>query len=255
MLLKHIKTLEKIVGEAYKPKKELQEITAKIVMQAERLQTSDMEKWVEDVSTDTCKENETQKQLQYENQNLKEQIHLMNNEYQNNMRCDECEKVQRRMTRRSFLKKEETFEYFEQVTEQDWEDEVFTRIGTEVGNIWEAPTDMDIALPCDTSIRSGHKRVMAAINKLGGITGLRSQNKKEGEIAFMAHSLGFPDEDGNITFTSRNIHYTIVADENSTQKNQDENVFNSLHTLKNYMLKHMKKNLIIPELDGIEQYT
>ena len=69
-------------------------------------------------------------------------------------KCVQCRIARKIAQRRLLLKKEETFENFSMVSEEDWASEVFSKAKAEQGNVWESSTDWDIILPCSRNFAS-----------------------------------------------------------------------------------------------------
>lgn len=102
------------------------------------------------------------------------------------------------MVRRKLLKSVDNFEHFQLITEDDWKEKVFPKVVKNIP-IWETPADYDIILPCSKDFDSTDKTTNGAIIRFRGKDGLAKQNKTKGEVAVMIHTLGCPDEEGNIT--------------------------------------------------------
>ncbi|KAG5874769.1 hypothetical protein JTB14_001158 [Gonioctena quinquepunctata] len=107
-------------------------------------------------------------------------------------KCAECMKTQLLQRRKRQLKQDESFTSFQAVSEDDWGSGMFEKPLTQKGYIWEAPSDWDIILPCNSDIESQYKEVGRAIEKFGGKHILKNQNRKEGEVAMMTHTLDSP---------------------------------------------------------------
>lgn len=169
-----------------------------------------------------------------------------------NIKCDQCLLAQRRDERRKFLLSVESYEGFQRISEDDWENEIFPRATVETGDVWEAPGEQTIILPCTNKFTSNNKDVRIALNRFGGIAGLIKQNKSEGEVAMMIHSLGFPEGDGEISYNQREIYYPIISDGYTHKQAEDKNIFQSLVNTKELVLKHKKTKLAVPQLEGVE---
>ncbi|KAG5881215.1 hypothetical protein JTB14_037062 [Gonioctena quinquepunctata] len=117
-------------------------------------------------------------------------------------------------------------------------------------NIWEAPQDHDVALPCNSNFKNVNGLVETAINKLGGKDGLKKQGKRKGEVAIMIHSLGFPETTKCEAYT-RSIYYPITGDEGERVEVEDETLFQAMEKIKSHIVRQRKTALAVPELDGI----
>lgn len=237
-LLKDVRRLEKIVGDMYKPKQEVKDITAKLVLKSEKLQSHDLTNWLSQAvaTTKVGGRHEVDKDIPV----------IMDAD-----QCDQCKKLQLRRLRRRCLLKEESFENFLNVTEEDWRNEVFPRVRFEEGSIWNAPAECEVVLPCNNNFVSTNTQVGTAINRFGGIEGLKKQNKRKGEVAMMIHSLGFPDRDDQMTYTERGIYYPVLLEDKQNLA-EDETTFKALQLIKQHILKRGKTELAVPELDGVE---
>lgn len=130
-------------------------------------------------------------------------IERQNDQTQGIEKCENSNELQKLAKRKRQLLEARSFEGFQAITKGDWKMKVFQKLQVLSGNVWEAPIDCDIILPCQQTIESNYTAVNSAKSKFGGIDGLRKQNKKEGEVAAMLHTLGFPDNDGNINQLTR----------------------------------------------------
>ncbi|KAG5889782.1 hypothetical protein JTB14_036398 [Gonioctena quinquepunctata] len=153
--------------------------------------------------------------------------------------------------RRQILTQKQNFENFQSITEDDWVEEVFPKIDIEQCHIWEAPSEYEIILPCNSSIDSKHKEIGIAINKFGGEEGLKRQNKTKGEVAMMVHSLSFPKEDGSFICNARGIYYPITTDDMSNGEAEDVDVFQCIEKIRNHILANQKLKVAVPEMEGI----
>lgn len=86
-----------------------------------------------------------------------------------NPKCDRCQKLLEKTNKRKALCNNESYEEFLNICEEDWENEVFSKICSEQKHI----------LPCNTALETRNKEISLAIFRLGGKDGLRKQNKSE----------------------------------------------------------------------------
>ncbi|KAG5883306.1 hypothetical protein JTB14_008593 [Gonioctena quinquepunctata] len=184
----------------YTPKQEVKDTASRISLYAEQLQSKVMANWFKRVVDDTG-DIEVQataaeaQELPREIAQLKKESDIKENDIM--VQCDECQTVTKKLKRKRLLTKDKTFENFQKVTEDDWAIGLIPKIEVQNRNIWEAPQDHDVVLPCNSNFKNVNGLVETAINKLGGKDGLKKQGKQKGEVAIMIHSLGFPDNDGN----------------------------------------------------------
>lgn len=246
---KQIMHLDKVVRGMYKPKQEIKEISEKLLLEIERLRAEEIMEWLEqEPRANTTREVENN--LREENLQLKQQLERANKDAPI-MQCENCQLYTKRMIRRKTLKKVENFEHFQLVTEDDWNDEVFPKLKVASVPIWEAPADFDVILPCSKDFDSTDKITKGAINRFGGKDGLAKQNKAKGEVATMIHSVGFPDELGNITHTSRRIFYPIVTEGEPWEEAKDETIYKGLSKIKESLTSNSNKKIAIPKHAGI----
>lgn len=250
-ILRTIKKLETVMRDVYNPKRELKETATKLSWYAEELESQKLLEQLEKIE-------DNEKRLRYENQMLCQQIQetvlpIASTKLPNvsMVMCDECKKEQIRTVQRETFKKEETFENFQLITEDDWQQELFTRASEETGPIWEAPIGHDMLLPCSRTLDSRNKTIRAAINNFGGKHELSKQIKTKGDVAMMTHTLGFPDDTGNMKHKTRNLYYPIITDGVPLEEPDDRIVFESLKKVKNHMVKEGRTELAIPEQEGV----
>lgn len=253
-MCKHIRKMGECVGEMYKPKKELTDLTGKLLLQVEKLQSGQLKGWLEDVICGGKEEEEAMQALHDENLRLrKELLHAYSQKEKDELgvHCGECLKQQRKATRRQALSGETNFENFSQITEQDWEDEIFPKLQVEKDLIWNAPVDCQLILPCDSSIKSKDRLTERAIEKYGGRDGLKAQGRQQGEVAMMTHALGFPDAEGKFSSSARCIYYPVIINEGSTEDAKSEHIFQCMKTIRNHMLSNGKTSVVLPDMGGI----
>lgn len=257
-LCRDIIRLDKIVTALYKPKQKLRDASSRLVLQAEQIQNMDVKKILQDLGKSS--ESKDLNELYEENSKLRKQIQYLEKkenvgeEYANvgvDIKCDECRKEQRKTQRRHLLTQDESYDSFKRVTENDWKDEVFPKVKSEWGPIWNAPNDYELVLPSTKTISSSNKIIKRAIDKFGGKEGLLKQNRCKGEVAMMTHSLGFPDSDGNFTQITRGILYPILLDGSANEEVEDCYTFQTMKIIKEYLIKNNKTKLAVSDIDGI----
>ncbi|XP_060516193.1 uncharacterized protein LOC132695754 [Cylas formicarius] len=250
-----VRTMERIIKEAYKPKKEYCEISGKLSFLTEKLRAMDIEKWLHDVSTNT----EAEKKLRLENDELRMQVNAMKTE-QNDKRqersetikCDACARArEKRVLRQQQLKKEETFECYQSISEEDWEENVFYDLESIEGPAQDTATEWDLILPCNTKLESRNKEINRTIDKFGAKHGIMSQNKREGEVAIMVHSVGFPDVSGKLVQSTRWIFYPILSEKSTQSEVGDSEMFEALRRIKIQVIKQDRTNIAILDNDEI----
>lgn len=252
----YVLTLDNVVKETYKPKKEFVDLSIKLTREIEKLKSEAVTEWIENLGS---RRNAKQEELKKENEDLRRQIRLMNKQQGMTVKdteplgnqCDECIRVLKLKTRRNELKIADSFECFQAVTEQDWIDGVFTEPTTTEGFVWDAPTECDVILPCNENFKSNFKNVSRAIEKFGGIEHLKEQDKKQGEIAMMLYAIGFPKSDGTLSRISRCIYYPIHSDRNNAWEIDDQILFQALVKVKKRLLEDGKTHVCIPETENV----
>ncbi|KAG5888410.1 hypothetical protein JTB14_032100 [Gonioctena quinquepunctata] len=166
-------------------------------------------------------------------------------------KCAECMKTQLLQRRKRQLKQDEFYTSFQAVSEDDWGSGMFEKPLTQKGYIWEAPSDWDIILPCNSDIESQYKEVGRAIEKFGGKHILKNQNRKEGEVAMMTHTLGFPDANGDFKQEARWLHYPILSNRATSTDDDDKLLFLFLKTITARLISDGRYNVAIPETEDI----
>ncbi|CAH1107167.1 unnamed protein product [Psylliodes chrysocephalus] len=257
--LKVIGQLEKLVGSTYKPKKELTDITFRLTHCAQKIRKERRESGIENTKKETT---DIEKRLRIENQDLKMQLENLkekllclteittNKSVNQEEKCEACKEADRKKNRRKVLKLNESLESFEQVTEEDWGEEIFTRLKEIKKPIWDVPNEYSVIIPCNVNFGSKHKYIATALDRFGGKTGLKTQNKTTGEIARMTYSLGFPDEGGHFNFNFRNLYYPIV--EEATRELDHLTLFQTIKEVRNLLQREGKEKIAVPELEGVE---
>lgn len=76
-------------------------------------------------------------------------------EQKHHTQCDQCQISQRKITK-IFLLKEECFKSVQQISEGDWENEIFPRVKIERRYIWELPSEHEFILPCTKNFTSNN---------------------------------------------------------------------------------------------------
>ncbi|KAG5886320.1 hypothetical protein JTB14_034783 [Gonioctena quinquepunctata] len=231
-MLGQIKKLEMVVKDMYKPNQEVKE-------EASRRRRERMAKRKRVAqTTDVGHGRSTQKKIEKLNRATF------------GTQCQECEETIKK-GRRQILTQKQNFGNFQSITEDDWVEEVFPKINIEQCHKWEAPSEYEIILPCNSSIDSKHKEIGIAINKFGGKEGLKRQNKSKGEVVMMVHSLSFPKEDGSFSCNARGIYYPITTDDMSNREAEDVDVFQCIEKIRNHILANQKLKVAVPEMEGI----
>lgn len=116
----------------------------------------------------------------------------------------------------------------------------------------EAATEWDLMLPCNDNLNTEDKAVMYMIRKLGGEDGLERQKKSTGQTAMMTHTLGFPHENGEFEYVTREVHYPIIYQSKKSEQIDDYRIFEMLADIKAHMTTHNRTKLAIPELEGVD---
>lgn len=253
-----VELLEKTLKDSYNPKKELCLISSKLSLHTDKLRSGVIKKWLSDIPNKN-RSREQHKELQMENEKLRKQVRNMEAEFNERLlelsevpkeKCEKCKRAQATRLIRDKLKKEESYEGFCTATEDDWNSEVFTMPSIGKGQIWDAPKDSGIILVCSNNIESREINIRRAIEKFGGRDGLISQKKREGDVAMMCHSLGFPNQDGNVSQNIKWLYYPIISDEAIETDKFDKQTFQSLMVVRDHAARLQLKNLAIPEMQG-----
>lgn len=258
-MVTQIRKLDRLLTTMYKPKQEIKEIASILALYAEQMESKELKDWLEKSAVET-KESDQNQQWQDENQKLRKQILIVEQKHKEEIEalgnrgsiphCEACKMAEKKTARRHALLKEQSYASFQRVTEDDWKNEIFPKIKIQQGNLWEVPIGLDIILPCSKNFHSGNRETGITIKKFGGIDGLKLQDKIKGEMAMMTHTLGFPNNKGNMTYCSRNIYYPITSND-AQEEAEDEVVFQSLKKIKNHVLTQKATRLAIPELEGV----
>lgn len=252
-----IQKLDKIVKDYYKPKTELQEITARLVFQAERIHSKNVNEWLQN-QTEGNKDGEIMS-LQKENRKLMRRIASLEVERElesqnlikstNLARCEECKKEELKEELRRKCREDNSYHCYQSITEEMWGTEPFTMLESNVDQIWEVPENYDLILPCNSELQGCSRQISRAINRIGGKEHLLNQKKVKGQMATLVHQLGFPDQDGNIQFKTRNMYYPIFTNENDIDKFHEEDMFNALNCVK-LCAENTNNTVAIPEIGG-----
>lgn len=253
-----VKLLEKTLKDSYNPKKELCQISSKLSLHIDKLKSGAIKKWLNDIPNKN-RSREQHKELQMENEKLRKQVRNMEADFNERLlelsevpkeKCEKCKRAQATRFIRDKLKKEESYEAFCTATEDDWNSEVFTMPSIGKGQIWDAPKDSGIILVCNNNIESRENNIRRAIEKFGGRDGLISQKKREGDVAMMCHSLGFPNQDGNVSQNIKWLYYPIISDQAIENDKSDKQTFQSLMVVRDHAARLQLKKLAIPEMQG-----
>lgn len=271
MLSGQIAMFEGALLGSYKPKKELVEICTNLGREIKKLRSQNFETWLE---TALRKEDEHEleneelrrklrlmQELQQENQRLSMELKNVKEAKMNdfveffrktaNVECPRCEQLRCLAGKRKEVKKEETFENFQEISEDHWGSEIFPALQEENKPIWEAPYEEDIILPCNKNLESKNKMINSAINRFGGKDGLLKQNKTKGEVAMMTQMLGFPSTQGNQIGVSRNIYYPLISEGLAWENVDDSVMYRALVDLKEAIIQNDGKMIAIPDVEGI----
>ncbi|KAK9719951.1 hypothetical protein QE152_g22363 [Popillia japonica] len=225
--------LENALTGMYKPKQELKDIANRLLLHTEQLQSLKFQTFIDNMKAVT-----------------ERQIAEINGSHP--VYCQECKKAQYTDLRKARIAQEESFEELQSITEEEWLGDILPKIVEKTGNIWDAPAEYQVVLPCGKDIDSGNKIISKAIYKFGGREGLQRQNKAKGEVAMMSHTLGFPKEDGSFSHTERFIYYPVIVNEEPDKGIDDEDIYNAFQRIKSHIVQSDKSKLAIPICDGID---
>lgn len=167
------------------------------------------------------------------------------------MKCEMCIKETKKEARKKLLTRVIDYENFKMITEDDWKEDIFANLETANGPLSEATAEWDLLLPCNEDFIADDRAVMYTIRKLGGKEVLIRQRKCTGQTAMMTHTLGFPQENGEYAYISREVHYPIIYEKESHEIIDDKRVFEVLANIKSHMNTQSRTKLAIPELDDI----
>lgn len=249
-MLVEINTLHHTIGDMYKPKQEIKNAVKMLRLYAEEVQSNELSDWFHSVSR---KEKELD-QLAEENRLLREEIKKLQTNCSKNKSpiqdvvCENCKKEQILSERRTYLKKSETLECFLDISDSEWETGLFPALKTEARNISEAPDGSDLILPCNSSFHSKTRVVQLAINQLACRDLLIKQGKSKGEIAMVSHTLGFPNDNGNLSYVTKNIIFPIISQED--EDSERESIFRAVKAIKESHLLKDRKYMAVPKLQG-----
>lgn len=84
--------------------------------------------------------------------------------------------------------------------------DIFANLETANGSLSEATAEGDLLLPCDEYFITEDKAFIYTIRKLGGKEGLKRCTR---QTAMMTHTLGFPQENGEYAYITREVYYSI----------------------------------------------
>ncbi|XP_060516767.1 uncharacterized protein LOC132696115 [Cylas formicarius] len=119
------------------------------------------------------------------------------------------------------------------------------------GPAQDTATEWDLILPCNTKLESRNKEINRTIDKFGAKHGLTAQNKREGEVAIMVHSVGFPDVSGKLVQSTRWIFYPILSEKSTQSEVGDSEMFEALRRIKIQVIKQDRTNIAILDNDEI----
>lgn len=252
-IISEIKSLDKVVRESYNAKKEIKDISSRLSIKAELLQSGDLIQYLE-VNKDTGNKDARIQEQEAEIARLRQCIEKKELEVANGSsesQCEECHKVQESNAIKRAAKGDGSLDAFKKVENAVWERKLFTNFKTEAIHITDAPADSIIILPCNTSINSEFKNIREAIKTLGGREGLIKQNKKKGEVARMCLSVGFPNSNGDYEQTTREVYYPLIKEETESQEETDvDRIFCAFDTVANEIIKRNIFKVAIPNIDG-----
>lgn len=249
-IFKKIAKLHVIVKNIHKPKQELKDVTSQLRSYANQLQTNEFKDWIRK----TSEENVQASHIREENESLKVQLkELLSNTGKdvlpvNGVHCESCKETQTINKRRKTLKENETFENFQSITEEEWNNNIFPALDSVPKNIWDAPDGSYVLLPCNTQFQSKFKSVELAINRLGDRELLSKQNKSKGDVVAIFHTLGFPDENGKVSHITRNILLPLFSEGN--EEAEMETIFKTAEAIKKLALQHEGKCIGVPKMEG-----
>lgn len=281
-----VRRLENIIKKGYKTKKEICEISSKLSLYMEMIEILDSKEVVDRMNQNTTGGdlNAKLEHLQRENDELRENISVIKinqKEYQDRkenekealvqqivnlkaekdiqthenseleFKCEACRKMKTQKLRRQELIKDQTFDNFQAVTEKDWKTNIFENPILNEYSIWEVPAELDVILPCNENFVSQNKAISRAIENFGGLEGLKKQKKRNGEVACMQHSVGFPDDDGRYKTTTRWIYYPIISEKSSNSDSEDILLFNALANIKEKIVQNNRTYVAFPETDNV----
>lgn len=281
------KKLANVVKDMYHPKNEIKDGVIKLMREIETIHQPEIQLWLQNLEqggtgSETMQQKENAKlrkqlasavdehkkevtsleqTLQKEIVKLRKQIVSAEEQHKKELaavstdltkeKCEECVKLQRRKARQQAFTKVDTYENYQSLEEEIWDDGIFQQALQAHGAIWEAPREYVLILPCNKKIQGINKETTKAINKYGGFSCLKNQNKVKGEAAMMVHSLGYPDNNGSLVYETRDIFYPIFDDDGGIDQAQDENIFKSLCEIKKQMVDRGKTHLAYPEIQGV----
>lgn len=253
------KKLANVLKDMYHPKTGIKNGVINIMKQLESVYKEDFQKWIQNLAQTEIEQEECI--LKKENAKLRNQITNMEEQHKkeletlntklNNEKCEECRLKQLREAKRRAFRKIDTYENFQAIEDEIWQEGILQRTLDGDGAIWEAPKDCALLLPCNKKFQGFSKQAIRAINKYGGFSGLKTQNKAKGELAMMVHSLGYPDGNGRLLYESREIFYPIFTDEGGIDQALDECIFQSLRETKKQALDRNLTHIAFPEIQGV----
>lgn len=236
-ILEEVRKLEQVVKNMYKPKQEIKEISNKMSRLARQLDGANVNEIFEVL-------NKPRSPKQEERATPAEVDDV-------EVQCPNCKSLKEKTLKRRALKTEESLENYLQISEEDWCCNIFPEAIVANKPIWEAPFDEQLVLPCSRKFTTNNRPVGIAIKKFGGQDGLIKQNKAKGEVAMMTYTIGFPDQKGNMSQSSRSIYYPIVDDGEAWEKVEDKVLFNGLKELKRHILRNKNEKIAFPEMGGV----
>lgn len=229
-----VELLQHTLSDMYKPKKELQEICTKLLLEKEKLMDQTIREQIREVL-------EPQRSVLGREQS--EDVFMV--------KCENCTKATKREARRRELLGDRSYDSFQRIKEVDWSEEILSPPKRVKARPWDVLETYDIALPCGENLKSSHNPTDRAIKQFGGRAELLKQRKEKGHVARMAHSMSFPDKDGNFSGTYRHIYYPIFSSTEKIEDARDEHIFLCAQEILTYMARQGRTKLAVPDTESV----
>lgn len=250
---KYIRELEVTLKNMYKPKTEIVKISLKLALEAEKLVN------VVEISNST-NTNERERALREENETLRHQIACMKRSHTDETvgsagsetKCASCLEESKKELRRKAILKDDSYETFKELTEDDWRDDIFPKLKVETKDIRTAAEGCAIVLPCGEDLTTPFVEVDKVIKGIGGKEHLVEQGKKKGKVAMLILSMGFPDQTGTVVKKTRDIYYPIVSDGKGGDTIDEVSFVGALRELKAQITVSTCKRLAFPLIVGAD---
>lgn len=245
-ICKDMGVLEDALKTAYNPKKEIREAINRLTFQAEQLRSDELKDWHTQVSRSTTND----KLIQFQNQEirtLRKEIEILSAAHENSnkptklgdvVQCKDCLAAQQQYDKRQAAKGDGSYTAFMNVKESDFSS-VFEEPFVEKLNVWEA---------CKRDMEAVQGSINRATSMFGAKQGLLGQRKNVGEVAMMVQTHSFPDVNGTLAETSREIYYPIIADVN-TQPEQ-EMMFKVAQEIRTMATRSKRAGVAVPLVQG-----